>query len=259
MEEKYSSIQNALNLLGISDFDQKVYLVILRKGVIGVAALARELSVERPTAYSAIARLESIGLMAKQTERFGRGIKVEPPSRVLALLEKQKSLISGLEGRLENSLPDLMFEFATKTSASSFRLFEGRDQFLAVFEEILREATGEILYFGNVEQFVRYEGVEYEKGWIKRRMERKVSIREAVLKPKDIQILQIEKSNPKELRETRYLGDEFNFKSSFLIYGYKTLIWNTFAERAIVIDDPVVTEMFKQIFELAWNGAEKYN
>lgn len=246
-----SKIRLALQSLGVSEFDQKVYAIILDRGTTNVSSLARHFTVERPTVYGAIDRLQSLGLMAKKQD-YSRRVAVEPPCMILALIEKQKNILRQVGAELEQKMPEMMLEFSTKNRDSSYKMFEGREQFLAVFEEAIQEANDEILFFGDVENFVSYEGIKTEQTWIKKRLKKNVSIRLLVIKPKDEEITQIEKDDPTELRQTRYLPPQFNCTSSFMIYGHKTLLWNTLADRAIVVEDPIITEMFTQIFESLW-------
>ncbi|OGD65355.1 hypothetical protein A2215_00220 [Candidatus Berkelbacteria bacterium RIFOXYA2_FULL_43_10] len=248
-----SKIKLALQSLNVNEFDQKVYASILNRGTTNVSSLARHFLVERPTIYSSLDRLQHFGLMPKRQD-YSRKISVEPPNMILALIEKQKNILQQVGAELERKMPEIMLEFSTKNHDSSFRMFEGREQFLAVFEEAIQEAKEEILFFGDVENFVSYEGVRTEKAWIKKRLSKKLSIRLLVKRPRDTEIDRIERDDLGELRQTKYLLINFNCTSSFLIYGYKTLLWNTLADRAIVIGDPIITEMFKQIFEKLWKN-----
>ncbi len=253
--DKYNQIIESLDLLGVSDFDIKVYISVLEKGITTISSLARELEVERPTVYASLERLKALTLIPESKEAYSRSLTVEPPSRILSLMENVKSSIRQQEASLEESLPDLMAEFAEKGRVAAFRLFQGRQQFLTIVEESLREAKGEILFFGNATEFIRFEGTEYEREWIRKRVRKKLPIRMIVLPfdEKNHEIKELEETSMKELRVTKFLPKENQFQSSFMIYGYKTAIWNPIAERAIVLDDPIITEMYKQMFEMIWN------
>lgn len=250
----YDQLKKTLLLLGISDFDANVYLAALKKGSASISYLSRELQVERPTIYSSLERLESKNLIPSTRAPYMRTIDIEPPSRILSLLEKQKADLSQEENHLENIMPEVMASFAEKGRLSSFRLFEGREQFLTIFEESLKEADREILFYGNAAEFIRFEGLEYEKNWIKKRLRRNISIR-MIIHPFDqneSELKNIEKTDKKELRTTKYLLGDHPFKSSYMIYGFQTVLWNPTAERAVVLNDPVITEMFEQTFETLW-------
>ena len=247
-------IKESLKLLGLSDFDRKTYLCILKKGHTNISSLAKELKVERPTVYSALDRLQSFSLIPGGKSPYSRTITAEPPSRVLDLIEKQKTLLESEGSQLEKIMPNLLAEFAEKSKVSAFRLFEGKEQFLAVFEESLREAKDEIIYAGDAKTFIEYEGQEYEDQWRAKRIRKKIPIR--MLCFKDEITADMKKIDKKEIRETRFMPKESFFQSSFMIYSFKVVIWNPLADRAIVIDDKEVTVMFKQIFELLWKNAK---
>lgn len=243
----------SLQSLHIADFDSRLYVLLVKNGPMSITDIAKELAVERPTVYVALGRLIDVGLIPKNHSAT-RGVQVEPPSKVAALLQAQRVNLAKEQEQIEQAMPELLSEFAAKAKQSAFRLYEGRIQFLAVFEEVLKEAKDEILFYGNAETFFKFEGADYEKQWLKRRVRRKLPIRMLML-PSDVAREQ-GKSNKKLMRESRLLGKEAIFKSSLMIYGIKTVLWNPLAERAIVIEDSLLTEMFRFTYELAWSRAK---
>lgn len=250
------NLLSSLLSLGVSSFDAQVYLTVFHKGNIGVSQLARLLNVERVTIYSSLERLQTTGLLPSNRQAYGRTIAVEPPSRIYDLLEKKRTELFYQAKDLEESLPRLMAEFAAKGHMSAFRLFEGRDQFLAVFEEAVREAKDELFYYGDAKSFVDYVGIDYENRWVRKRVSKRIQLQMLVFK--DTFILDRYKAiDKKELRETRFITDKSVFQPSFMIYGSKVLLWNPIAERAIVIDDLLIAEMFRSIFKSQWKVAEK--
>lgn len=230
--------------------------MLLEKGPTSISALARLLSVERVTVYAALDRLKAKGLMTEGRESYSRTVRVEPPSRVLDLLEERRTELFYETKSLEDALPRLLAEYAAKGQLAAFRLFEGRKQFLAVFEEAPREAPGEILYYGDAQAFVDYVGIDYENHWVRKRVRRKVQLQMLVFSTNYIHE-RYKQIDLKELRETRYISGKPAFKSSFMVYGAKTLLWNPVAERAIVIDDPMLTDMFRWIFASEWDAAKR--
>lgn len=252
-EEK---IIQSLSSLNVSEFDSKVYQTILANGNIGVSQLARILEVERVTVYAALERLQRHGLVPTNRPAYERTVTAEPPSRIFDLLEKRRTELFYQAKDLEDALPQLMAAYAAKGHNAAFRLFEGREQFLAVFEEAVREAENELSYYGDAIAFVDYVGVDYENRWVRKRVSKKIQLQMLVFKDSyvDERYVPIDK---KELRETRFIADKAAFQSSFMVYGSKTLLWNPVAERAIVIDDPIVTELFRYLFTNEWKRAKK--
>ncbi|MCX6810976.1 MAG: hypothetical protein NTY30_04600 [Candidatus Berkelbacteria bacterium] len=257
MQEKYTSIKSALTELGLSEFDSRLYLSLFKTGGTSISALATELSVQRPTIYAALDRLRHLGLIPRSENAYKRKVLVEPPTRITILLERQQNKLRDKQKNIFEILPDLMAEYALKNQPSTLRIFEGRDQYLTLFEESVQEAKDEILYCGNIDVFVDYEGTSHEKKWIAERIRRKVPIRMIVFPFRAKKTAEIEATNLVQLRETRYLDKKYLFESSFLLYGYKTFIWNPLAERAVILDDPTISAMFKQIFELTWDQAKE--
>lgn len=248
--DNFNLLESALKSLSLSDFDISTYLLLVRNGPLPITKIARVLSVERPTVYAAIDRLESKGLIPKNRPKHTPHVPVEPPSKVVAMLERQRNELLHTQGLLEVVLPEIQAAYTAKSRQSAFRLFEGKDQFMTVFEEVLKEAQDEILYYGDAESFIRYEGEEYEKRWARRRIARNLSMRILIFKNELDRTLVGD--DPRKLRSTRYISPGQNFQSSFMVYGGKTLLWNPIGERAIVLDDPIMTDMFRATFERLW-------
>src|SRR3989344_4170283 len=252
--EKIVVLESSLRSLNVSGFDARVYLLCLKNGPLTITDIAYKLSVERATIYVALERLTDAGLIPKNRPST-RGVQVEPPSKIVALLQAKQIDLAKDREQIEQAMPELLAEFSTKSKLSAFRLYEGRDQFLAVFEEVLREAKDEILYYGDAESFFKLEGAKYDKHWLKRRLRRKLPSRMLML-PSAVARTQ-GKSSKKLLRESRLLGKEAVFKGSIMIYGVKTVFWNPLAERAIVIEDSLITDMLRFTYELAWGKGKK--
>jgi|GEM_PF-6622114 len=254
IDEKF--LLEALKIVGVSEFDQRVYLVLVKKPGLSVAGLAAQLSVERPTIYSALERLQNADLIASKRQ-FSRSINVEPPNRILALMRRHQLEFDQKKKNFEEVLPHFMADFSEKTRPRLFRLFEGQDQFLTMFEESILDAQGEILYFGDVAALDQYIGIERENAWIKKRVEKNLPLKMLIFRDKSA-VQRYALRDKKELRETKFIKGN-KFKSSFMVYGTKTLLWNPNAERALVIDDPEITVMFRKIFDDEWLTAENPN
>lgn len=250
-----TTLATSLNTLGITGLDQQIYLLLLEKGPLTISRLARHLNKERLTIYQAVERLQEAGLVPKGRPKYSRGVVIEPPSQVLALLEKQRTDLFYQAKQLESLLPQMSAQYAQKQRPAVFRLFEGRTQFLTVFEEALQEANGQIDYYGDTDAFVNYVGIPYEDRWVRKRVAKKIKIRMLVFRSDYVEKRYRERDK-KELRQTRYITPPHRFGTSFMMYGYKTLLWNPTAERAIVLDDPALTEMYQHMFQREWLSSQ---
>lgn len=55
-----------------------------------------------------------------------------------------------------------------------------------------------------------------------------------------------------EMRETRFLTSVAPFKTSFQLFGNKAVFWQPVAPAAILVEDELVVEMLKNIFDGLW-------
>ncbi len=246
----FNVIKKTFSELGFSDIEAQVYIKALNPDNT-ISGIAEQIKVERATVYSAIKKLESNGLVVKRKTPYSRGIEVEPPSKVLTKLKKKASETMNLSSDFEQVLPDLMSSFhATDRRYQKVMFYETKEDFISVFDKILEETDEGGLFFGDAHSFINFVGVDYEKDWIRRRVDRGLSIR--ILVSYSPLLADIKKSDKPELRETKFLPKGFAFKSSFQVYGYKTILWNPVIPRVTIIDDPIYARMFKQIFEMLW-------
>lgn len=248
--DRHAELESALQELGVANLDAQLYLHLLKKGGSSVAALARRLKVERPTIYAAIERLQALALVPSGKVPYSRLVTAESPRRVLALLEQRRTTLSEQHLRVEDALPNLLAEFSARTPKSALQVFEGKDQFLTVFEEVLQEAEERILFLGDAQSFIDLEGMEYERAWIKKRVQKKIVFTMLVFK--NATTISFQNTDTQELRETRFLPDTMKFTSSFMVYGSKVLLWSPVATRAIVIEDTTIAPMFRQLFLQLW-------
>lgn len=249
--DSHRHLEAILRDLGVADLDIHLYLLLIKKGGQSVSSLSRQLKVERPTVYAAIERLQELSLIPPHKTPYTRRVIAESPRRVLALLEQKRTSLAQQQQGIETVLPDLLAEFSARTPTTAFRVFEGKEQFLTIFEEVLQEAKDEILYFGDAQSFINLEGLQYERAWIKKRIQKNIFFKMLVFETAVTH--DFKKDDERERRETRFLPSAHTFTSSFMVYGNKVLLWSPVAVRAIVIEDSTIAPMFVQLFANSWD------
>jgi hypothetical protein len=55
------------------------------------------------------------------------------------------------------------------------------------------------------------------------------------------------------IRQVRYLPVKYTSLGYINIYNNKIISWNTHLARAVVIEDAVISNLYKTIFELLWD------
>jgi hypothetical protein len=206
--------------------------------------------------YKVIAELEKHGL-AKYSERkkYNRTFMVESPLVVRELLRKKRDLLATQDTKLFSALPDLLALYRQGELPTSVKVFEGKDQFLKIFFQVLDESKDEILYGGSADDLISgFIGWAEEEKWIAKRLKKKKFIKALIFGGADAE--KLISDDPKQLRETRLIKNMIHFPTSFHLYANKMIIWQPKAPMALLIEDEYIVGMFKSIFNVMWEQSK---
>ena len=64
------------------------------------------------------------------------------------------------------------------------------------------------------------------------------------------------RDHDKELRNIKWIPIEYSGNAAYIIYGNRIAIWNVLSPRIVVIEDQVIVDFFKTVFELVWDKLE---
>lgn len=252
MNEKILKLLNELN---ISGNQAKVYLACLDLGPTTITKIARKAEIERATVYAILEKLKEKGLIGEIMKPYSRQIQVESPDKLLVLARQKKRAIEEKEHQFKEILPDLLASVAQRGKQPKVRFYEGKEQFVAVFDQALDEAKEKMYYFGAASIFVDLISYSFERDWIKRRVRKKIHI--DILVHKTSLTEQFQEHDKREMRTTKFLPSEMKFESSFLLWANKIVLWNPVVPLAISIEDEIIVKMFKEMFFALWQQAGK--
>ena len=251
MNEQIIKLLEELNIAGN---EAKVYLACLELGPTTITKIARKAEVERATVYAILDRLKEKGLVSIEVKESDRHIQVESPEKLLMLSRHKKRTIEEKEHDFKEILPDLLASVNQRGKQPKVRFYEGKEQFMAVFDQALDEAKEKMYFFGAASIFVDLISYQFEKEWIKRRVRKKIHIDILVHKTPLTERFKIDDS--KEMRTTRFLPSNMKFEASYLLWGNKIALWNPVVPLAIVIEDDIIVKMFKEMFLGLWGKAK---
>jgi HTH-type transcriptional regulator, sugar sensing transcriptional regulator len=247
---KSNLIKNCFSQLNIPDFESELYLLLIKQKEINITNIAKILGVQRKRIYKGLELLEKAGMVSRTNE----DIEVELPLTLLDKLREKEDQTKKLVEDLNEYLPELDKLIHFLPNQTLVRTYEGRYQFLRLFEEILREADGEISHFGSNDAIVEILGNVQADNWVKRRVVRKISTRELIFQSDFLE--QRRNIDTKELREIKHLPKKMEVSASYLMYGCKVAIWNSVLPRIIVIDDKIIKNLMLINFDLTWSLLE---
>lgn len=242
-------LYSSLRQLSLSEIEANLYVELLRAHKPTVSNLAQTLGVERLTIYRAMDALEKIGLIDRKTAQ-SRDFHVASPSKVVSLLRHKQAEAKNLGDDLTSLLPDLLSEYHQSRREPKVRFYETKESFMALLDEVVNEAQDGTIYVLGSADILGF-APEYMDIYISNRSKKKIVSKNLSFYNRDLTL----RNHKNEYRQLKWLPKEFNAQATYIAYGHKVAIWNTANPKIIVIDDSVIFNFFKIIFEMLW---EKY-
>jgi len=246
---------SALEDIGLTSGEIKVYLALLNLGSTKTGALALKAGVSSSKVYKILDRLEQKGLaghVIKEGTKFYRALESD---RLLEFVDEKEKELSRKRAAIESLLPSLEKRRGS-SSVPEATVYSGLKAVSGFFNNILEElGPGDcysvvgVRYFGDVERMKRFFFKYHQKRArkkIKLRMLANEDSREDVVKPTF--------SNA----EIRFLPNSFPLQMTVVFYKHKTfiIVWgdDTFG---FLIESKQVAKSFETYFENFWKISKK--
>ncbi len=246
--------QNLKNLLveaGLESSSTEIYLILAQKGELTVSELIKDTSLSRTTVHSALMDLLVKELVLYRKEGRNAYYKPAHPSGLMRLLEEKKRQQSQFEASFQEGLGSLAGMFNLANNRPGVRFYEGKEGVIEAYEEILTLGAPieSIEDKGEMAEFIP----EYFPKFIQKRIQKKIFNKVVVPSSNTINV-----NSPEEFRETRSIDvAQFPFSMDIKICGNTVLLVTLKQKQAIAIriDDPLIAENFKILFQFLWNSA----
>jgi sugar-specific transcriptional regulator TrmB len=239
-------IISSLLELGLHIFEAKLYDTILHNPKVRVTELANKNNCSRTKIYSSLEILKKTELLDFNRD-YAKEIKLEPPTKILTLLRHKQNETSRKINELNVFLPELIVDSKQKINLQNYT---GVYEFTNLINKVLDEAKDEILFWGNMDGFYELLGWDYLDQFGYFRRQKNIFLRMLVFKTFGTKKFQIKDSN--EMRETKFLQDEFHTDGVIWIYNNKIIQWNLVELQAFEIQDSIMTNFMRQMFEMNW-------
>lgn len=243
----------ALEELGLTNYEKKMYLLSLSLGPTPISAFAGHLGISRPNVYKVVLGLERRGLAVfSGRSARSRTFMVESPSQLIKKIREKRERMERLDQDVLKALPDLLGMYQQGNLPTAVRLFDSKEAWIEAFFDILRETKDDYMFFGNVDKFVAFAPAE-QKRWKDERIKRNIRGRMLALPGPVAQ--EMKKGDEQELRETRIMESN-SFETSFQLFGNRAMIWQPRTPIALLIEDQYIVSMLKAMFETIWRNAK---
>ena len=245
---KSNILIETLQSIGLSDMQAKVYEALLYQENYNPELVWKTLFLSKAGFYVILKELEALELVKKAGKNQ---ISIENPEHILGLFQAKKSQLDILSANFNQLLPNIMQNYSKKNTHEIIRLVQGKTQFLNIVNEILAKRPEEFVFFGNSEKVLELMGIEYFEIWKKKRIKMRIKSRDITLNNYFFE--KMKTLNELELREVKYLPKGFVCEALYSIAGDTFICWNPILPKVIVINDPIIAQLFKMNFDLIWS------
>jgi sugar-specific transcriptional regulator TrmB len=253
-------LEKELQKLGLSDKEAKVYLSSMELGPSPVQAISQKAGVNRATTYVMIESLISRGLMSSFEKGKKKFFTAESPEQLVALLHKEEAEVKEKTRQMMELLPELKIIFSAAEEKPKVKFFEGIEGFKALQDDVLKskhKSQDEIVALDELYKIFPPGPDDFRNKMAGKVQREKVAIRTLYTSEKGKFL------NPREedgKMERRYIpSDKFPFATEVVIYGNKVAFGVCRGKIiGVIVESKEINETLKAIFDLAWDGAEKY-
>ena len=251
--------QQLLQNLGLTDKESLIYNLLLTLGKVQAATLISKTGLKRATVYKSLYTLQDKGLVKQEDIKKKKHFTPLPPDNLLALSNEQFEKQERTREDLRSMLPRLTSTYTLSVEKPIVRFYEGKEGIIQANLEILTEKK-EILAYVYADERIDEAMADFWKKYYKIRMKDKIYVR--AISPDNKTSVEYKKRDKDELRTTYLVPqEEFPIHIEKNIVGNKVALFSQENGKLIatIIENKLIADTERAIFELAWKEAEKYN
>lgn len=232
-------IKEALEQIGLSTNEIKVYLFLVNHGSSKAGKIARITQIQRSSAYSAINSLTHKGLIGFVLVGKVKYFQATPPERLLEYIREQEEIVKDI-------MPDLKKK--QKKEEGQISLYKGRRGVMTVFKDIIRTGIDNDV-FGDDGQLSEKMPV-FCKQFV--REQNRIGMKTRLL-------CRLGRYTPYSKGSIfRFVDEDTESPVATNIYGNKIaiIVWTEEPE-AIIIENEAAAKSYKSYFEFMWRRAKE--
>lgn len=244
-----AELEKAIERLGLTEHESKVYLCCLSYGSVSVLEIAKRTGIKRTSIYPTLTQLQHKGLIRYDVSQLKRKIIAEHPQVLEHVLKDTTDLF-------HNAQPHLAALFNTQGSGSYIRYHEGLKSVKPIYEELLDDLKPHDFYYAisNVELWQNIDPAFFKKN-IERRSKLRV---DSKLLFEDSPLGHERKKFERNFNEEiRLLSSNHNMNTDMVITPHKVVITQLNPVSSLVIENKSVINTMKNIFDQLWDMAAK--
>jgi len=235
----------ALQKLGLSKGEIKVYSAILNTGIAPVNKIHEQTGIERRNIYDILNKLIERGLITYMDENKRRSYQIAHPDKILHYINEKREDLEKTKKEIAKELPSILERFNQKNPEIKAEVYRGLEGMKAVWDDMLRSKG---IYWIGAGRYMPKMYPGYFNQWNKKRIQLKIKIFNLLRH-------EIKKGiTPYPLEQRKFLPEEFSGSPTVIgIYGNKVVNF-LFGENlfAFVIESRELAENYKRYHKYLW-------
>jgi HTH-type transcriptional regulator, sugar sensing transcriptional regulator len=237
-------IQQTLEQLGLDGKKAKVYLAALQLGTASAQEVAKKAGLKRPTATEILEGLVERGLVSFVTEKRTRLFTVEPPQKLIALLQEQ-------ERQTKMIIPQLEAMYGKAWHRPRVQFYEGIEGIKTVYEDTLTTSTKELRGILSMQDLYRIPGKAYMDDYVQRRIGAGIALKVIRSESKEVEATWF--ASHREKRELHLAPKGMDFAMTMYLYDDKVALIGTEKEPfGLIMHSKDFYQTQLQFFETLW-------
>ena len=234
----------ALQELGLSNTEAKVYLALLEIGSGLAGEITKKSGVNRTNVYDAQERLIDKGLVTYVIVANRKVFEPVNPERLNEILRNK-------EEKLNEAMKELQLKYKMSKTKEEATIFKGKKGIKSIFEDIIKEKND--LYAYGAESKFADMFPAYQKYWNETRS--KLGIKVKIIYNEKVKQRKIKEKL--KLLDMKFLPENYDFPSMVLVYGDKvvTIVWIEMPF-AFMIKSKEAAKSNMNFFDMLWKTAK---
>lgn len=251
-----------LQKIGLSEKSSRVYTALLEMGGAYPSRLAEVTKLNRSTVYKILLELSIKGLITEIERGKKLFYQIENPEKLIRYSRNQSEMAREAYEYTRNLIPELEGIFAINPNKPIIRYFNNPEGIVSIYEEMVsNKKKYEMVSFSHGQAFKNYLPAKSLYKFVKAKERFGITTRAII--PDTAENRKYDQEVFKGLKkkvwpDIRYVPKEvFPFEAEMTLYdNNKLAITKLGGEKLIglVIEDKLIHDMFKMIFELLWKS-----
>ena len=259
------TISKILTEIGFTDNEVIIVQAMMARGAVNAAELARELAMDKSSAYRALEHLAEMGLLLAERKKRGTTYALSSLEPIKDQLREKKLRLDRQGAELDTLVAELKKRALSGARETYIRVERGREAHIALMEQSLA-AKNKVFrekfpIHGAMMSEKRY--VDYLHDYLARRVKLGIEIRQLYNFTEADSFVAMMKTQHSLLKEVRILPSEIENNNYFKIWDdYVEIV--SFDETkegfvVIVIHDKFVAGLMRSMYDFIWERSAVYH